>query len=133
MYAKQSYQLLVKGEIDTDPIYFTEVNSSKKRSTQKLILEKTPRTECCAQQGNLSVKCTQGDRRPFGELAPLSDTAPINIQIGEGRASMVKAKTTSDWDTDLASPVSESMACYQSNWWNLGDPLESVIRKTVEC
>lgn len=131
MYAKQSYPLLVRDEFDTEHIRLTEVTSSMKGQARKSVLEKTPRTECCAVRVTEAVKCTQGDRRPLGELPPLSDTAPINIQIGEGRASMPMAKTTSTYPAKLASPVSKSTAWDQSNGWNLGDPMKSAARRAV--
>ena len=71
--------------------------------------------------------------RPLGGMSPLSDRAPINIQIGEGRAVIFPAKTISNYSGNLASPVSKNMACYQSNRWNLGDPNKSVDRRTVKC
>ena len=131
MYAKQSYQLLVRGVVDTDVHLSHRGKLFDEGAIWKMVVEKTPRTEFCAQKGNLSVKCKQEDNRPFGEFAPLSDAAPINIQIGEGRVSIGMTKTTSDCFGNLASPVSESTACYQSNWWNLGDPTESVCRRIV--
>ena len=98
----------------------------------KTVVEKTPRTEFCAAEVTIAVKCKQGDTRPLGEMPPLSDRAPINIQMGEGRAGIAHAKTTSDWIRNLASPVSESTAWYQSSGWNLGDPEESAHRKAVK-
>ena len=130
MYAKKSYPTLVRGVSETEHIYLTEVTSLMKGLSRKTDVEKTPRTEFCAAKVTTAVKCKQGDHRPLGEMPPLSDRAPINIQIGMGRA-VIDQRRQHQRKHSLAFPVSESIACDQSSGWNLGDPTGFVSRRTL--
>ena len=58
------------------------------------------------------MKRKQRVRRPLGEMPPLSDRAPRDIKMREGRASTEDAKAISGSKQGTpASPGSESIAC----------------------
>ena len=65
-------------------------------------------------------------------MSPLSDRAPRDIDEVGGpscscckfRNSVFKRRQYDDYNSNIASPGSKSIACEYSKCWNLGDPYE---------